>query len=58
VYIPYEQAYGPGFEDMQRRLPDISKARAAFGFQPQRSLQQILADVITEQRSSTMATVQ
>jgi UDP-glucose 4-epimerase len=46
VHIPYEQAYAPGFEDMQRRLPDISKAQAAFNFQPRHNLDQILADTI------------
>ena len=51
VHIPYEEAYPPGFEDMQRRLPDISQARSAFGFQPRRNLQQILADVIADQRA-------
>ena len=48
VHLPYEQAYAPGFEDMQRRLPTIAKARAAFGFQPRRDLQQVLADVIAD----------
>ncbi len=51
VHIPYEQAYAPGFEDMQRRMPDISKAGAAFNFHPRHSLQQILADVISYQRA-------
>ncbi len=46
VHVPYEQAYAPGFEDMQRRLPDIAKAQAAFNFQPRRNLDQILADII------------
>ncbi len=51
VHIPYEEAYPPGFEDMQRRLPDISQARSAFGFQPRRDLRQILADVIGDARA-------
>jgi UDP-glucose 4-epimerase len=51
VHLPYEQAYAPGFEDMQRRLPDIAKARAAFNFQPRHSLDQILADVISDLRT-------
>jgi UDP-glucose 4-epimerase len=46
VHIPYEQAYGQGYEDMLRRQPDISKAHAAFGFLPRRSLQEALADLI------------
>ena len=51
VHIPYEQAYARGFEDMQRRVPDIAKAGAHFGFRPRRNLDQILADVISELRS-------
>jgi UDP-glucose 4-epimerase len=51
VHVPYELAYAPGFEDMQRRLPDISKAKAAFNFQPRRNLEQVLADVITDMRA-------
>jgi UDP-glucose 4-epimerase len=48
--VPYDQAYAPGFEDMQRRLPDISKATAAFHFRPRRDLNQILSDVILDLR--------
>jgi UDP-glucose 4-epimerase len=44
-YIPYEKAYAPGFEDMQRRVPDISKIKEAIAWQPQRDLQQIISDV-------------
>jgi nucleoside-diphosphate-sugar epimerase len=36
---------------MQRRQPDIAKARAAFNFQPRRSLHQILADIISDVRN-------
>lgn len=48
-YIPYEQAYEPGFEDMQRRLPDISKIRGVTGWEPTRSLDEIILDVIEYQ---------
>ena len=34
VNIPFDQAYGPGFEDMQRRVPDISKVKAKLGWEP------------------------
>jgi UDP-glucose 4-epimerase len=44
-YIPYEKAYAPGFEDMQRRVPDISKIKEAIRWQPQRDLTQIISDV-------------
>jgi UDP-glucose 4-epimerase len=44
-YIPYEKAYAPGFEDMQRRVPDISKIKEVIAWQPQRDLTQIISDV-------------
>jgi UDP-glucose 4-epimerase len=44
-YIAYEKAYAPGFEDMQRRVPDISKIKEAIKWQPQRDLTQIISDV-------------
>jgi UDP-glucose 4-epimerase len=44
-YIPYEKAYAPGFEDMQRRVPDIGKIKEAIAWQPQRELTQIISDV-------------
>jgi UDP-glucose 4-epimerase len=44
-YIPYEKAYAPGFEDMQRRVPDISKIQDEIAWQPQRDLTQIISDV-------------
>jgi len=46
VYIPYEQAYEKGFEDMYRRVPSIEKIRAAVGWQPTLSLDQTLDEVI------------
>ena len=44
-YIPYEKAYAPGFEDMQRRVPDIAKIQEVIKWQPQRDLTQIISDV-------------
>jgi UDP-glucose 4-epimerase len=44
--VPYAQAYEPGFEDPQRRVPDLSKIRRAIGFQPAFSLDQTLAELI------------
>jgi UDP-glucose 4-epimerase len=46
VCIPYEQAYGEGFEDMPRRVPDISKAGQLVGYRPTKSLDEILRRVI------------
>ena len=50
VHIPFEDAYEPGFEDMQHRKPDLSRARALIGFAPRRSLRDVLVDVIDYQR--------
>ena len=44
-YIPYEKAYAPGFEDMQRRVPDISKIKDTLRWSPQKDLTQIISDV-------------
>jgi UDP-glucose 4-epimerase len=49
VFIPYDEAYEEGFEDMPRRVPDISKVNALIGFKPEMSLDGILKSVITFQ---------
>ena len=46
VRVPYDQAYEAGFEDMPRRVPDISKVRALVGYQPTVELDEILTRVI------------
>ena len=46
--IPYSEAYEVGFEDMQRRMPDLTKIKTAIGFTPTKSLDNILDDVINE----------
>ena len=43
---PYERACEPGFEDMNRRVPDVTKIGQLIGWQPTIALDQILADVI------------
>jgi len=43
--IPFDQAYGPGFEDMQRRVPDISKIKAKLGWEPTHNLDSIIDSV-------------
>jgi UDP-glucose 4-epimerase len=48
--IPYEEAYGAGFEDMARRVPDVTKIGSAIGWRATRSLDQILDSVIEHQR--------
>jgi UDP-glucose 4-epimerase len=44
--VPYEEAYESGFEDMPRRVPELSKIRALIGYEPKHSLEDILTDVI------------
>ena len=46
VRIPYEEAYEGGFEDMQRRVPNIDKIGALIGYRPTYSLEEILQSVI------------
>lgn len=48
VNVPYEEAYVQGFDDMRRRLPDLTKIRKAVGYAPKRTLDDILNDVIAE----------
>jgi UDP-glucose 4-epimerase len=50
VTIPYDQAYESGFEDMPRRVPDLSKIGALIGYEPRTDLDAILADVIDDFR--------
>jgi len=50
VHIPYEEAYEEGFEDMERRVPDITRIRNLTGWEPTRTLDDILDDVIAFER--------
>ena len=45
-YVPYEKAYGPGFEDMERRCPNISKLKKTIQFEPSYNLENIIQSVI------------
>jgi UDP-glucose 4-epimerase len=49
-FVPYEEVYGEGFEDMQRRVPSIEKALKYIGFQPTRTLEDIINDVAAQFR--------
>jgi UDP-glucose 4-epimerase len=53
TYVPYESAYGDGFEDMERRVPDCTKARELIGFSPSRSLVDIIEAVAENQLTSS-----
>jgi UDP-glucose 4-epimerase len=46
VLVPYDEAYGEGFEDMRRRVPDVTKLRAALGFVPDTPLDETLKAVL------------
>jgi UDP-glucose 4-epimerase len=52
VFVPFDQVYGHGIEDMLHRIPSIAKVGAAVGWKPERSLDDILADVIEDKRSA------
>jgi len=45
TYTPYSDAYPAGFEDIQRRVPDISKIKTALGWAPLKDLTQIISDI-------------
>jgi UDP-glucose 4-epimerase len=49
THVSYESAYGAGFEDMQRRVPDCTRAKQLIGFQPGRSLTDVIRDVAADQ---------
>jgi UDP-glucose 4-epimerase len=55
VFVPFSEVYAPGFEDMQRRLPDTSRIHGLLGWQPTQSLDQILASVIEFERGRLKA---
>jgi len=56
--VPYDAAFSSGFEDMERRVPDISKIRAFTGWEPIRRLDDILRDTIAEVRAELRAELQ
>ncbi|MGD8277934.1 MAG: nucleoside-diphosphate sugar epimerase, partial [Gemmatimonadota bacterium] len=51
VSVPYSEAYPPGFEDMQRRVPDVSKLERTVGYRPSTPLEKIVADVVEFERN-------
>jgi UDP-glucose 4-epimerase len=50
VHVPYAEAYSEGFEDMERRVPDVNKLERRIGFRPRIPLETIIADVIADRR--------
>lgn len=52
VYVPYDEAYGEGFEDMERRVPNIDLIRDLVGWQPKRDLSTMIADISSEMQKT------
>ncbi len=50
IHVPYEEAYGSGFEDMQRRVPNINLIKSLVGWEPKRNLEKIIDDVFAEMK--------
>jgi UDP-glucose 4-epimerase len=51
VHVPYDEAYPEGFEDIQRRVPDVGKLWRATGFRPEIPLEEIIEDVVAHRRA-------
>jgi UDP-glucose 4-epimerase len=47
IYVPYEEAYGDGFEDMERRVPNIELIKSLVGWEPTRDLSSMITDIAT-----------
>jgi UDP-glucose 4-epimerase len=58
VNVPYDEVYGHGIEDMLHRIPSTAKINAALGWEPERSLEDILNDVIAFERGRSEAAAQ
>ena len=52
VYVPYAEAYGDGFEDMERRVPNIDLINKLVGWKPQRNLSTIIRDMSMEMKNN------
>ena len=55
-FIPYDEAYAPGFEDMDRRVPSIDKILEFVGFQPRTKLREIIVRIIASKRQELAQT--
>ena len=53
MFVPYAEAYGDGFEDMERRVPNIGLIKDLVGWQPKRDLSTMIADIATEMQKNT-----
>jgi UDP-glucose 4-epimerase len=50
-FTPYQEIFGNHFEDMQRRVPDISKARESLGWTPTKNIRETIRDILESQIS-------
>jgi UDP-glucose 4-epimerase len=53
VYVPYEEAYGDGFEDMERRVPNIDLINQLVSWKPKRDLSTMITDISAEMKKGT-----
>jgi UDP-glucose 4-epimerase len=53
VYVPYNEAYGDGFEDMERRVPDIGLINQLVGWKPKRDLTTMISDISAEMKKNS-----
>jgi UDP-glucose 4-epimerase len=52
IYVPYAEAYGDGFEDMERRVPNIELINKLVGWKPERDLSAMISDIAKEMNST------
>ena len=57
VHQAYEEAFGPSFEDMRRRVPDTRRLRALTGWAPTRSLEEIIDSIVADAEAAVAGTV-
>jgi UDP-glucose 4-epimerase len=53
VYVPYAEAYGDGFEDMERRVPNVDLIKQLVGWNPKRDLSTMISDISVEMKRLT-----
>jgi UDP-glucose 4-epimerase len=53
VYVPYNEAYGDGFEDMERRVPNIDLINQLVGWKPKRDLTTMISDISAEMKKNS-----
>ena len=53
IHVPYVEAYGDGFEDMERRVPNIELINQLVGWKPKRDLSAMIADISVEMKKSS-----